>query len=472
MMSYKLFKAFWRWSLTRRIAVGLLSDSALTELVHRAHFEWFRKNSHPSTGLTLDRDAPKAPSSIAATGFSLVAHCIAAERGWITRDEALAYARKTLSILARAPQGDKPEGCSGNWGMFYHFLDPATGTRAMPPKFWGSELSTIDTALLMAGVMFVRNYFDGKYEEAEVRVRMDATFLLDRVEWDHFVRPEDKLILHGWAPEVGMFKHVYSGYSEALLLYILALSAPKHRIPAASWTAFLGDTKTTQSYGQTYIGMPGMPLFCYQYPHSFIDFRGIRDEVCRRVGFDHFENARRVALVHQAFAAENPKGFRAYSHLDWGLTACDGPGNGTKVVDGREVVFRGYSERGCPEGFDDGTIAPTAAMASIAYQPLAVLTTMRHWLTKRPELFDPGTGFVDAFNPTHDVTQPSGWVDRERLGIDQGPIVLMLENFRTGFVWKIMRRDADLRAGLARAGFTGGWLDLWKLRDQPVARKL
>jgi hypothetical protein len=468
MLSHTLFKAAWRWSFTRRIALGLLSDDALLEHVERAHFEWFRRNSHPDTGLTVDRDGPNSPCSIAATGFSLVAHCIAAERGWLTRCEALAYARKTLSILARAPQGVAVEGTSGNWGLFYHFLDPATGTRAMPPKFWGSELSTIDTALLIAGVMFVRNYFNQPHEESQIRLRADAAYLINRVQWDRFVR-EDGLILHAWTPEVGMWKPVYQGYSEALLLYTLALSSPTHGIPASSWTAFCGATQPVENYGQRYIPMPGMPLFCYQYPHSFIDWRGIQDDLGRRAGHDHFENARRVALVHQAYAAANPGGFRGYSDLEWGMTACDGPGNGTKVVDGRDVTFRGYSERGCPGGFDDGTIAPTAALASIAYVPKQVLATLRHWLKGSPHLFDPMLGFVDAFNRTHDTTTAEGWVDRERLGIDQGPIVVQTENHRTGLVWKVMRRDADLRRGLRKAGFTGGWLDMWSTADRTNA---
>lgn len=470
MLSYKLFKAAWRFSLTRKLALGLLSDEALLELVQRAHFEWFRTNSHPVTGLTVDRDTEKSPCSIAATGFSLVAHAIAAERGWIERSEALAYARKTLSILARAPQGTGVEGTSGNWGLYYHFLDPATGTRAMPPKFWGSELSTIDTALLIAGVMFTRNYFNNKRDASERLVREDADFIIDRVEWDRFVR-EDNLILHAWTPELGMWKPVYSGYSEALLLYILALSSKKHSISTASWQAFIGKTEAVEGYGQRYIPMPGMPMFCYQYPHSFIDFRGLTDELGKKVGFDHFENARRVTRVQQAYAIENPKGFRGYSALDWGLTACDGPGNGTKLVDGREVTFRGYSERGGPDGFDDGTIAPTAALASLPYAPKQVMATLRHWLQNRSELFDPARGFVDAFNPTHDVARNSGWVDAERIGIDQGPIVMNFENFRSGFVWRVMKRDRSLRTGLKRAGFTGAWIDLVGLRDEPSLSK-
>ncbi len=457
---FATLKKVWDSPAERAALVDAASDDKLIDLVERSHFEWFRANQNPETGLVLDRDRPGAPASIAATGFSLTAYTIAAERGWVSRDEARQYARKTLKTLAGAPQGGESEGRSGNWGMYYHFLDPATGLRATKQsKFgWNSELSTIDTALLVAGILSARNYFDSTADADEKQLRADANFIVDRVQWDRFLN-DKKLIIHAWTPEGGMYEGVYCGYSEALLLYIVALGSREHAIPTQSWQAFIGDAATTRSYGHTYIGMPGMPLFCYQYPQGFIDFRNIKDQVNRRIGFDYHENACRVTQVHHAYAIDNPKHFRGYGALDWGLTACDGPGDAERRIDGRQVAFREYSERGGPNGFDDGTIAPTAAMSALPYDRKLVIDTMRYWLKERPELFDPNRGFVDAFNPTFDATTQSGWVDKERIGIDQGPIVIAFENARSEFVWNLLKRDPDILAGLQRAGFAGGWLD-------------
>lgn len=453
-------KDVWHTPDLRDHALLAASDDNLVDAVQRAHFEWFRRNQHPVTGLVLDRDRKGAPASIAATGFALTAHTIAAERGWISRGEALKYARKTLASLALTPQGCEAEGRSGNWGMYYHFLDPATGLRATKAsKFgWNSELSTIDTALLVAGILSARNYFNSETDTEQQQLRKDANFIVDRVEWDRFLNKKN-LLVHAWTPEGGMYDGVYRGYSEALLLYIVALGSKEHAIPSSAWTAFIGDATTTEKYGKTIIGMPGMPLFCYQYPQGFIDFRGINDDVNRRVGFDYHENARRVTQVHHDYAMHNPKKFRGYGPLDWGLTACDGPADSKKEIEGRLIAFRQYSERGGPDGFDDGTIAPTAAMSAMPYEPQLVCDTLRYWLMERPELFDPEKGFVDAFNPTYDTTKLSGWVDSDRIGIDQGPIVIAFENARSEFVWNLMKRDRDIQMGLQRAGFKGGWLD-------------
>ncbi len=436
--------------------INMRSHARMLGRVEKAHFKYFQINQDPALGLVLDKDDRLAPASIAAVGFSLAGHACAVKRGWISRKAALAYCVKTLNALLAAPQGPQKEGTSGYRGFFYHFLDPATGLRATSPKFWNSELSSIDTALLMAGVLFVRNYFNGP-DLDEVRVRNLADKLYERVEWDWLVR-EDKLILHGWTPENGLIQHVYKGYNEALLLYVLALGSPSHPAPEGAWQAYLGSATLDRAYGVDYVRMPGEPLFCYQYPHVWIDFRGIRDFVSDRVGFDWYENSRRMSLVHYRYAQDNPRKFRGYGGFDWGLTACVGPGSLTKIVDGTEINFREYSERGCPDGFDDGTIAPTAAISSIPFVPEIAIPTIRYWLKERPELFSENGGFADAFNPSFDLTKRDGWICRHRLGIDQGPILLMLENWRSGLVWSVMRKDISLRNGLLKAGFHGGWL--------------
>ena len=434
------------------------TNEMMLDVVERATFQWFVDNQNPTTGLILDRSArDHIPSTIAGTGFGLTVYAIASKRGWITREEAAAYTLKVTRVLYNAPQGPQATGVSGFHGYFYHFLDPATGVRAMAPDFWNSELSSIDTALLMAGVVFARNFYGADNAvESEIRTLCDA--LYDRVEWTWLLKP-DNTIGHGFSPETGMIPYSYKGYSEAVLLYVLALGSKDHAVPAESWKAFIGDAKIARPdrYGKKMIMLPGMPLFTYQYPMAWIDFRGIQDDVSRSLGCDYFENSRRATYAQWRYAKRNEAGMVGYGPKVWGLTASDGPGNETKTVNGKEVTFRAYSERGAPGGFDDGTIAPTAAISSLPYAPKIVLPTIRNWLTSRPELFDKH-GFTDAFNPTFDTTKPSGWVDSDKLSIDQGPIVVMIENYRSGLVWEVMRNDSRLRDGLRRAGFTGGWL--------------
>lgn len=453
------------------LPINKRSHARLLGRVGRAQFNYFVINQDPKTGLVLDRDDPKAPASIAAVGFALTAYACAVKRGWATRKDAVAYTLKVLRTLWNAPQGDAVEGTSGYHGYFYHFLEPDTGLRATNKRFWNSELSSIDTALLMAGVLFTRSFFKGtNADETEIRDLADK--LYKRVEWDWLFR-EDKLVQHGWWPETGKIEHVYRGMSEAPILYILALGSPTHPAPDGAWEAYLANAETVRAYDVEYIKMPGEPLFCYQYPHCWIDFRGITDGVTGRFGFDLFENARRMALVHYRYAQDNPKKFTGYGGFDWGLTACDGPGDATFDVDGVSRTFRGYSERGCPTGFDDGTIAPTAALASIAYVPEIVIPTMRYWLKSRPALFKDDGGFADSFNPTYGRNSaagnvpassagqivPDGWVCSHRLGIDQGPPVILMENYRSDLVWSVMRKCDYLRAGLEKAGFKGGWLE-------------
>ncbi len=458
----------------------LHENELMLTAVGRATFEWFRRRQNPDTGLIFDRGPRAAPATIAGVGFGLTIYPIAVHRGWIKRADAVNYALKVLRVLANAKQGPDAEGCSGYKGYFYHFLDPKTGLRARAPEFWDSELSSIDTGLLMAGVRFAATYFDqSTADEREIRVLSDR--LYEGVEWTWLLTP-DGAIGHGWTPEQGMIPNAYRGYSEALLLYLMALGSTSHPIPDASWQIVTGNPTIEKGYGKRYVSMPGTPLFCYQYPHCWVDFRGIRDALNRSLRIDWFENSKRATRAQHIYACQNPQGFRAYSDLDWGLTASDGPGSRAaniyhavtrafygapherpahktliKSINGQQREFRSYSERGAPHGFDDGTIAPTAAIGSLPMTPDLVLPTMRHWLLTRPELFS-DEGFTDAFNPTFEPSQPSGWVDPERVAIDQGPIGIMIENYRSGFCWKVMHRDPALRQALTRAGFTGGWL--------------
>jgi hypothetical protein len=424
---------------SRAVALAEPGDNALLDELERAHFRYFVDQVDPATGLARDRSTASAPASIAAVGFGLTAYPIAVRHGWVERAAAAESTRKVLQTLWQAPQGDAPEGMAGAHGLFYHFLD-SHASRA-----WHCELSTIDTALLMAGVRFARDYYD---QPGEADIRTLADQLYNRVDWAWATNGQDRVSL-GWKPESGFLPYGWGGYNEGMVLMLLGLGSATHPLAASAWTAFTRDEHPVERFGQKYV--PFAPLFGHQYSHAWVDFRGIKDAPMRALGFDYFENSRRATLAQHAYGLANSAGWKGYGDLDWGLTACDGPGDKTQALEGKTRQFFGYLARGAPDGPDDGTIAPTAAAASLPFAPEVVMPTLRHWRKDRPELWGPD-GFADAFNPT------ANWVDPDRLGIDQGPIVLMLENHRTGFVWDVMRHDAALKTGLHRAGFTGGWL--------------
>jgi hypothetical protein len=431
--------------------VKTAADEALLDNIEQAHFNYFRDESDPVTGLTRDRSRPDAAASIAAVGFSLTSYPVAVERGWVSRDEAADYTLKVLRTLWNTPQGDAAKGQSGNHGFFYHFLDQKTGTRT-----WNSELSSIDTALLMSGVLFARDYFKGD-TAAETEIRDLADKLYKRVDWPWMLNEQKRLSM-GWFPESGFISYDWQGYNEAMILHLLGMGSPTHPLPAETWTNYTATDALRNYGGQEYIDFP--PLFGHQYSQSWVDFRGIMDAKNRSLGFDYFENSRRAALAQNYYAIKNPGGFKGYSNLDWGLTACDGPGDSynRKLPSGKTLEFLSYSARGAPNYIDDGTIAPTAAAASLPFAPELVLPTLRHWRNDRPEIWS-REGFKDAFNPSAAPEKPSGWVDEDTLGIDQGPVVLMTENYRSGMVWNIMKQDRYLIDGLKKAGFSGAWLD-------------
>lgn len=438
-----------------------LSDEKLLDDVERTHFNYFVNNQNPKTGLILDRSSQTSPCSIAAVGFALTAYPVAVQRGWVTRQDAAAWTLKVLKTLLAVPQGAKRSGTSGYHGFFYHMLDPDTGERATSPKYWNSELSSIDTALLMYGVMFARDYYINN-EDQEPKIRSIAQTLLDNVEWD-WIATADGDIHHAWFPETGMSSTCYHGYSEAIMMYILALGSTTHKLPAVTWKTFMGDSALYSSGDLSWIACPGNPLFTYQYPHCWLDFRDIRDDVGRKFGLDYFENSKRATVAQYKYVLANPQKYRGYGVDAWGLTACDGPGNNQREIDGIKRDFYGYCARGCPDGLnpdgrDDGTIAPTAAISSMPFTPELSLALLRNWWTNRQELIG-RNGFADAFNPTFDKSSRSGWIAPDTIGIDQGPIVLMLENYRSGLIWKTMKNDPTLRIGLQRATFSGGWLD-------------
>jgi hypothetical protein len=436
---------------------------AFLDDLERRTFDFFWETADAEKGLVPDRWPSNPFSSVAAIGFGLTALPVGVERGYVSRQAARRRVLASLRFLHDAPQGPGPRGVIGDRGFYYHFLEPETGLR-----FETVELSTIDTALLMAGVLFVQQYFDGDGAE-EVEIRQLADALYRRVEWPWFDRDERGITM-AWhpEPEVGFGVGRWTGYDEAILLHVLALGSPTHPLDPEVWQRYTASYRWDELYGQDFLQFA--PLFGHQYSHVWIDFRGIQDAYMQRRGIDYFENSRRATLAQRAYGEANPDGWRGYDAEIWGLTACDGPTDATLEVDGRRRTFHTYWARGVAAGEvrDDGTVAPTAAGGSVPFAPDAVIPSLMAMRERYGDNLYRRYGFVDAFNPTLDdagvpvhhghVVPGVGWFDDEYLGIDQGPIVLMLENHRSGFVWETMKQSPYLVRGLCRAGFRGGWL--------------
>jgi hypothetical protein len=435
------------------------------EDIERRTFRYFWETANRANGLVPDRWPTPSFSSIAAVGFALTAYPLGVERGWVTRAAARDLTLTTLRFFWNAPQGPGAAGVTGHNGFFYHFLDMHTGQR-----FRRTELSSIDSTLLLLGMLFAGEYFD-RGDAAEREIRSLAAAIYARADWNFFRHDGRAAISMGWHPESGLIARNWDGYNEGMAVYVLALAAPIHRVPPGSWSEW------TRPYPNYWRGsgparhLAFGPMFGHQYSHIWVDFRGIRDAPMRAAGFDYFENSRRATFANRAYCAANPMRWDGYSSDVWGLTACDGPADATLPFKGEQRTFFTYAARGPanqPDGRDDGTIAPTAALGSLPFAPEIVMPCAAALLREHGVRIYSRYGFLDSFNPSFrfsDVTSKSGtvdpqygWVGRDYLGIDQGPILLQAANYRDEFVWRIMRRVPALRLGLQRAGFRGGWL--------------
>ncbi len=427
-----------------------ISDADL-ETLQRKTFGYFMDEANAENGLVRDKTAEDWPASIAATGLALAAYPVGVERGFVTRGAAVQRTLATLRFFWNSPQGPEPDA-TGHKGFFYHFLDMKTGRRA-----WNCELSTVDSAFLLAGALAAGAYFGGDTrEEREIRELAEALYW--RCDWA-WAQNGKATVTHGWRPESGFIAYRWEGYDEALLLYVLALGSPTHPLSPDSYDAWLSTYRWEHSYGYDY-AYAG-PLFTHQLSHVWVDFRGIQDAFMRGKGIDYFENSRRATYVQQRYAIDNPRKFAGYGEHGWGITASDGPGPGTLKIQGIERTFFDYAGRGVPYGPDDGTLAPWAVVASLPFAPEIVLPAIEFYIHE-VELEEANPyGFKASFNPTHS-SEPGnafgGWVSPWHFGLNQGPILLMIENYRSGMLWRLMRGCPYIRKGLLQAGFTGGWL--------------
>jgi len=424
-------------------------DAELDSL-QRETFSYFLHETNPQNGLVRDKTAPDWPASIAATGLALAVYPVGVERGLITRAKAIERVLATLRFFWSSRQGPEPDA-TGYRGFYYHFLDMQAGRRA-----WQCELSTVDSAILFAGVLTARAYFDSDApEETEIRTLADALYC--RADWS-WAQNGGATVTHGWKPESGFLEYRWEGYDEALVLYILGLGSPTHPLREESYAAWASTYEWKSSYGYDYLYAG--PLFTHQISHVWIDFRGIQDAFMRGKGIDYFENTRRATYVQQRYAIDNPLEFAGYGKDCWGITASDGPGPETIKVNGIERRFYDYLGRGVPYGPDDGTIGPWAVVASLPFAPEIVLPAIDYLVHEVDLKMGNPYGFKATFNPTYPDKSgnPYGWVSPWHYGINQGPINPMIENYRTGLLWRLMRSCPYVVTGLQRAGFTGGWL--------------
>jgi hypothetical protein len=419
-----------------RLVLRRESDGRLTDRLQRGAFDYIRRYTNPANGLVADTSRPESPCSIAVVGFALSCYLVAVERGWLSRSSAARRVLTTLLFFWRSTQGVAADA-TGFKGFYYHFLNMDSGKRV-----WDCELSLIDSALLMAGVLSVGQYF-ARADPTENSIRVTAEALYRRVDW-RWAQNESATLSQGWHPDYGFLHYGWEGYNEALLS-ILGLVLPCHFWRAASptgrayrWNACWADV--------VYSG----PLFRTCSPR--VDrLWGIRDVFMREKVSDRREYAQRCRAARYADATAGR----------WATAVTSGA---SAPVTDRPPLYPefagsaplGYMARGVPFGPDDGTLCPWAMLATLPFTPGAALSGTRALLSRYPQVCREDR-FTSGFNPTEN-SESGGWLSEGWYGLDQGLLVLMIENARTGLVWSLLRGCAHVRRGLKRAGFRGGWL--------------
>jgi hypothetical protein len=398
-------------------------DDGLLDDLSRRSFQFFWEQADPATGIVRDRSRTNGLpvdgeardiGSIAAVGFGLSGLCVAAAHEWIAPTAAVERARITLRFFAdRIPH---------QRGWFYHFVNLHTGARA-----WASELSSIDTALLLAGVLTVRQCFDRDSEVTRL-----AELIYRRVDFNWMLAGDPRLLSHGWKPESGFLTSRWDRYCELMILYLLAIGSPTHAIPGDSWRAWARPVIRFDRY--SYVGGPP-PLFVHQYAHAWVDFRGRRE--AEPPNIDWWQNSVDATRAHKAFCLSLDREFPGYTENVWGITASDSR--------------RGYVAWGGPPRHPaiDGTVVPSAAAGSLMFAPDIAVPVIRELRARFGERIYGRYGFADAFHPT------DGWVNPDVIGINLGITLLSAENLRSGRVWDWFMRNPEIPAAMAHAGLRG-----------------
>jgi hypothetical protein len=388
-------------------------DDQLLREIEKADFLYFWEQANPQTGLVKDRCNTRGPdhgivASIAATGFGLTALCIGQQRGFVSRPEARGRVLAALRFLWKKLPTHR--------GFFYHFANINTGER-----MWDSEVSSVDTAILLCGVLTCRQHFEEHSEITNL-----AYEIFNRVDWT-WLSEDTSLLPHGWMPEIGFLPNRWDYYSELMMMYLLGLGSTAYPLRVETWNAW---KRTTFEYdGLRYIGSFA-PLFVHQYSQAWFDFRGKRDKYV-----DYFQNSRIATDVHRRFCLELAKQFPDYSDDLWGITASDSQ--------------KGYVVWGGPPAIGpiDGTVVPCAAGGSLPFLPQQAMRVLRNIKNRYGANAWSRYGFVDAFNPL------KNWYDQDVIGIDTGITLVMAENARSGFVWDTFMKNLEARRGMERAGF-------------------
>jgi hypothetical protein len=412
----RFFCAFCAFLWLLLLCGSVAAQSFIDDLQQRS-FRYFWEQADPQTGLVPDRarmdgsalDAShQNVASIAATGFGLTSLCIAADRGWVSKAEALERTRNTLRFFERRAFQQR--------GWFYHWLDAKTGERR-----WNSEVSSIDTALLLAGVLTVRQCFRNDRE-----IVQSATRIYNRVDFRWMLNGHPLLLSHGWKPESGFLRARWDTYSEDTILYVLAIGSPTHPISPASWYALWRDRYRYE--GHSYFTTIGVPLFMHQYAHAWIDYSNRRETRGDRI--DYFQNSVAATLAHRAFCVNLSHDFPAFGPDVWGITASDSA--------------KGYLAWGGPprDPDIDGTVVPSAAGGSLMFTPELSTRALVTMHSKYGAKIYGRYGFVDAFNPM------TGWTDTDVIGINAGIILLSAENMRTGNIWRWFMQNTEIPQAL------------------------
>jgi hypothetical protein len=408
--------------------LAALPDDALLEIVQRQTFRYFWEAAHPGSGLAFDRRTSgkragdAAPVTMGGSGFGVMALIVATERGWVTRDAALERLGRMLDLLARAPRYH---------GAYPHFMNGRTG-ESIPFSPDDDAADLVETSFLMMGLLCARQYFD-RDTRKEIAARARISKLWNEVEWSWFTQGGRKVLYWHWSPNHGWaMDHAIRGWNECLVTYVLAAASPRYAIEPAvyrrGFASGAGFRNGKRWHGiELPLGMPyGGPLFFAHYSFCGLDPRGLTDRYA-----DYWEQNVRHVRINRAHCIANPGKFEGYGERCWGLTASDDPA--------------GYSAH-APDN-DNGTISPTAALASLPYAPAEVTIVLRHFLTRHGKRLWRTLGFVDAF------CENQNWYADTFLAIDQGPIIVMIENQRTGLLWKLFMAVPEVQAGLRRLGF-------------------
>lgn len=400
-----------------------MSDDQWLDMAQEATFRYFWEFAHPVSGMARERNASGDVITSGGTGFGLMALVVATERGWITRADALQHFLKVISFLQIADRFH---------GVFPHWMDGNTGN-VVPFSQYDNGGDLVETAFLIQGLLAARQYFD-RSDPLEKALRDAITKIWEDVEWDWYRRNNSGVLYWHWSPNYGwQMNFPLRGFYEAQIVYILAIASPKHPVPASLYQS--GWTSQNYANNSIHFGYPiycgpfgGGPLFFAHYSYLGFDPRGKKDAFC-----NYFTRNRNHGLIQQAYCAINPKNYKGYSAECWGLTASDTP--------------QGYSAHDISPAGDKGTITPTAALSNMPYTPTESMAALRHFYRFLGDRLWGNYGFYDAFN------LQQNWFADSYLAIDQGPIVAMIENYRTGLLWRLFMQNSEIQPALDAIGF-------------------